>query len=113
MKNPRKYTEEEVRDTLMRRIKSCAKEWASYPDKTPQEIADGVAFSILAILDGCSTGCPGFYLYAAVHEDDEKYHKDRGENWIEPETSLASFHLHDHYHAAEPEEETEEFKFDQ
>lgn len=98
MDKPRAYTPEEVRDTLLNSIRETAKYWAEQPNKTPLEIANGVAFSILATLDGCQVGCPGFSLKVAVHEDDKQYHKDRGENWYKNGQSLGCFFLHDHFH---------------
>lgn len=46
--------------TFLGAVRDAANFWGSLKDKTPQEIADGVAFSILVALDGDTVGCPPF-----------------------------------------------------
>lgn len=54
-------------------------------DCTPLRMCEGVAFSILGLLDGVSVGIPGFALVPSPHPDDMQYHKDNGENWYPSE----------------------------
>jgi hypothetical protein len=94
---PRAYTPEEARDLLLEVFTASATYWANLPDKTPKERCDGVVFSVLVALDGCSMDLPAFDLIVSSHPDDPEYHKALGENWFEPEQRL-SFALHEHLH---------------
>lgn len=73
-----KVTPDELRDELLQVFRYIAKSWARYPDTdtatgtvmTIEDRCDGVAFSILAQLDGVGQ-LPSFDLVAHVHPDDE------------------------------------------
>lgn len=100
---PRAYTADEVRDMLLDHIRASARYWAELPDFdkatgrgiTVQDRCEGVAFSILSTLDGCSY-LPAFDLAACPHEDDKAYHQSEGENWIEPGTTISDM-LHERF----------------
>ena len=47
------YSEKEVRDKFLRKIKSITDCWSNYEGKSSKERCEGVAFSILALIDGC------------------------------------------------------------
>jgi hypothetical protein len=104
---PRAYTAEEVRDMLLSHVRAVAQYWANLPESDPatgksHTIADrceGVAFSILSMLDGCSMGLPAITLKLDPHEDDQAFLQSEGENWFEPGMEL-SFMLHEHFHQA-------------
>ena len=73
-----KMDPDELRDELLRGIRDRVNYWAALPDfdaaigrtYTVWDRCDGVAFSILAMLDGISD-LPAFDLTAHVHPEDE------------------------------------------
>ncbi len=78
MPETEKMSPEDLRDELLAEIRSIVLYWARLPDidratGTPLSIegrCDGVAFSILTLLDGASSMSP-FDLIARVHPDDD------------------------------------------
>lgn len=48
----REYTTDEVRDLFLQRIWAYIEYWDNLPHKTTTERLEGLAFSILAMLDG-------------------------------------------------------------
>ena len=84
-----KITPEDLRDELIDAIRNINRYW-SKQDGTKQDICDGVAFSILVLLDGCSSAMPcSFDLTAHVHPDDE----DQSYEGV-----VISDMLHEHYY---------------
>lgn len=97
MNEPRAYTTEEVRDKILSHMHNLVKFWAHESRVTDVEVKlDGLAFSILSMLDGCSINLPAFNLVPDPHPDDMEYHRENGDNWFEP-TPL-SFPLHEYWH---------------
>lgn len=102
---PRAYTEEEVRDMLLNQIRALAKYWAKLPDVDPvtgqeqtvQDRCEGVAFSILTMLDGCGMTMPAITLKLDPHEEDKEYCQENGANWFEPGMEISEM-LHEHFH---------------
>lgn len=93
---PRAYTKEEMTDMFLQSVRSIANCWAQYPDKTPEERCNGVAFSILATIDGTSIALPAFNLTPVPHPDDKQYHIDEGSNyWPDDVAFNAETYLHD------------------
>ena len=92
----RAYTTEEVRDQFMEHVRRLAAYWANLPDidsatgrpLTVRGRCEGVAFSILNVIDGTSMALPSFDLVAKPHEDDKEFHIENEENWIEPDTVI-------------------------
>ena len=93
---PRAYTAEEVRDQLLDTIRDSSKYWANLNDKTPQERCDGLAHSILALLDGCNMAMPGFMLTTDPHPDDKEFLRHHGENWYDK--TPMDFMLHEYFY---------------
>ena len=88
MTESRAYTQEEVREQLLGHIQHLCHYWATVkltdtPD-TIRERLDGLAFSILTMIDGCS-GLPAFDLIPAPHEEDKAFAINEGENWYDKE----------------------------
>lgn len=84
MDTPREYTLEEVRKKFLDAVRGIAQYWADerlVPDRTTQERCQGVAFSILVLLDGDDANLPGFALVPDPHPDDKEYCRGEGENW--------------------------------
>lgn len=78
---PRELTEDEVREQYLGLIQTYVRYWHNLPNKTCRERMEGLAFSMLVILDG-ESGLPGFIVAPCPHQDDKEYHKDQGDNWF-------------------------------
>jgi hypothetical protein len=104
---PRAYTEDEVRDLILDAIRTTAAYWASQPDVdsvgqplTIQGRCDGVAFSILTMLDGC-THLPAMTLKMDPAPEDAEFLRGEGENWFEPGMEICTM-MHEHFYRKEP-----------
>lgn len=105
MSEPRQWTEKEIREKFLRQVAGMSEYWAKLQPvdgtpKTVQERLDGLAFSILAMLDGCNIGIPGFIVAPAPHDDDKEYCINEGENWFPQQADLCDIGggLHELYH---------------
>ena len=78
----RPYTKEEVRQKFLTAIHCYVRFWSETKNKTPQERCDGLAFSILDMLDGCNVGFPAVDLVLSPHQDDENDAMENGANWF-------------------------------
>ena len=78
---PREMTEDEVRQEFLTHVRETVKYWADLPKYSDFDKCEGVAFSILTAIDGCSMALPGFMLIPAPHPDDKAYHEQQGKNW--------------------------------
>lgn len=101
--SPRPFTEAEVRAKFLRYIHGLVDYWYKEdrrPD--PREKLEGLAFSILVMLDGEAAALPGFTVVPRPHPDDTEYQKERGENWFPPlrlnEPCDIAGSLHDEFH---------------
>jgi hypothetical protein len=95
----RPITKEEMRDVLLYTIRDCADYWSKQPDRSERDRCDGLAFSILAILDGTSPGVPAFDLVVRPHPDNEAYCRERGLNWeVDGQVINDDVHLHNLYY---------------
>jgi len=100
-RKPRAYTAEEVRDQLIEHIWSHIRYWGSHdgsnvnPDRPKDDCLEGLAHSILVMLDGCAADMPAFKLVVDPHPDDKEFRRGEGEDWFEPGTEL-EFMLHEH-----------------
>ncbi len=93
----RAYTHDEVVSIIIDHSRMMAKYWANLPDKTPLERCEGVAFSILTLLDGSTMSLPGVDLILRPHESDKEYHIENGENYFEPDMIISTA-LHEFFH---------------
>lgn len=103
----RAYTEQEVIEKMMRKFRSIAHYWATTPLGSEHRFngpedelrwrCDGVAFTILAEMDGSSMNLPAMDIVLAPHPDDKQYCIDHDENWFEPEMRISTA-LHEHFH---------------
>lgn len=99
---PRAWTEDEVRDMIVQVARDTARYWTtvhpvSGPPPTVEDRCHGVAFSILAALDGCGMTLPAVKLVMDPHPDDKEFLRALGTNWFEPGTAVAAM-LHEFYH---------------
>lgn len=81
MDESREYTEEEIRHQYLKLVWSYIEYWLALPDKTCRQRLEGLAFSLLVIIDGESE-LPGFILAPFPHPDDKEYRKSKGQNWF-------------------------------
>lgn len=99
-KTSRALTEDEIRDRFLKQVHSMARYWAGLDgsnvseDSTPLYRTEGLAFSILAAIDGCSMAVPAFKLIADPHPEDQSFHEENDENYY-PEGVDISGGLHE------------------
>lgn len=77
----RQYTKEEVREQFLAQVRVVYNYWAMLPCKSDIERCEGVAFSMLNILDGTSAALPAFNLSVCPHHDDKAFLIGEGENY--------------------------------
>lgn len=110
---PRAYTAEEAREKFLEAVRAAVHFWVHAklnPDPERSEIqhrCDGVAFSILNVIDGTTGGMPCLDLVLRPHEDDKAYCEGEGENWFEDGQVINDDddYLHDHYYKKEADEQ--------
>jgi hypothetical protein len=71
---------DEVQERFLQQVRVSVQYWQHLPDKTVGERLEGLAFSIMAILDGVSS-LPVFIVAPLPHPDDKEFHRDEGEHW--------------------------------
>lgn len=77
----REYTKDEVRLQFLDQVRTVCHYWAGLPGKSDIERCEGVAFSILNIIDGTSAALPAFNLSVVPHPDDKEFLVGEGENY--------------------------------
>ncbi len=78
----RQYTKEEVREKFIRQVNAMCAYWSELEGYDKKSAVEGVAFSILNILDGGSLGLPAFIVAPLPAEEDKDYSKEHNENWF-------------------------------
>ena len=78
----KELTNDEVRERFLRHVAGIVEWW----DKetriaSTREKLEGVAFSILAAIDGYALALPKFVLAPDPHPDDKAYRKKHDEDW--------------------------------
>ena len=83
MSNPREYTAEEAKDRFLKHVQAMVEYWVEHGREAGdmENSVRGVAFSILAAIDGSACALPAWVLAPRPHEDDKEYREKRGENW--------------------------------
>jgi len=103
-KEPHEYTTEEARQIFLKKVWDYVEYWdkESRADDARSKL-EGLAFSMLVILDGGATDLPGFAVVPCPHESDKKFHEEEGEPWFRPcgeiEGDIAGS-LHELFHDA-------------
>lgn len=90
---PRAYTVDETQEMFIDYIKHLVEYW-NENNGTKRECLEGLAFSILTMLDGEAGALPGFKVMPYPHEDDKEYYILKGENYFNPNIDIAGI-LHD------------------
>ena len=78
--SPRALTRDEIRSKFLAHVRAMVRYWAKQPG-TAAERCEGVAFSVLTMLDGCAADLPAFRIVADPHPDDRAFREEQGENW--------------------------------
>lgn len=89
MAEPREKTREEIRAEFLRHIWNMVRYWdelgpdplGKFPERTQRDRLAGLAFSILATIDGCSPEVTGFLMIPNPHPSDKQFLWNTGENW--------------------------------
>ena len=81
---PHELSENEIREKFLKHVWEMIEAWR----KSGADPLAGLAFSILAAIDGASITVPGFHMIPVSDKTNIKSHKERGENWypISPST---------------------------
>lgn len=102
---PHAYTESEARTIFVQYVWNCIAYWTN-DARTPTLSGkmEGLAFSILVMLDGESC-LPGFKVIPNLVEGDVDYYKQNGDNWF-PETDIGGC-LHEVFCECDPKKAEE------
>jgi len=80
---PREYTREEVKEKFLKYIWGLIEYWEKETNRSDlRKQMEGLAFSILVLLDGGSIVLPGFIVCPYPAPEDKDYCKDQGCNWF-------------------------------
>ena len=76
---PKEYTEEEIREIYLRAVWERVRYWDD--DRFSRKDAlEGVAFSILSMMDGCSLDVPPYKVSPIIDIDDINFDLEHGNN---------------------------------
>jgi hypothetical protein len=75
---PREITTEENRYLLLKHFAGLVDYWEKVDERNCREKMEGLLFSVLAALDGCSAGLPGFAIIPLGTEEDIAFAKETG-----------------------------------
>lgn len=83
MTEPREYTPEEIRDQFLNHMRHLVDYWSGEDvgTRSTKDRLDGLAFSFLSMIDGCSMAMPGFRIFPTCHPTDPDYLREHDENW--------------------------------
>lgn len=89
------YTADEALSHYMDHVRAMVKYWAHLPEidqatgraMTIEDRCEGVAFSILTMIDGCSA-LPGLNLTLDPHPDDKAHHIAEGNQYYQPDMCI-------------------------
>lgn len=77
------YTEDEVRDMFLRHVWDMINYWDEVKENK-REAMEGLAFSLLAALDGGVPQLPAFIVCPIPNGEDKDYLISQGQNWFPP-----------------------------
>ena len=93
----REYTAKEVRAKFLESIRNSVHYWSRIAESQDEyERAEGLAFSILNIIDGCAD-MPRLDMVVKPHPDDKQYHIDVGENYYPDGVVINETMLHEEF----------------
>lgn len=91
----REYTAEEGCALFLDQLATIAHFWAKESRATSAvDKCNGVVFSILALLDGCTGEFPACSILLEPHPEDKEFYQENGENWWPEKLDITprSFH---------------------
>ena len=96
---PREYTHAEIRQQIYEHFRAMVNYWEN-ESRQPgvHEKLEGLAFSLLAMIDG-DTMLPGFSLVPRTCKEDKEYYKSEGENWYPITKDLKNDICHGEMHS--------------
>jgi hypothetical protein len=81
MSEPREYTEDEIREKFIKHIWSLIDYWHKIHNKSEKEKMEGLAFSILAALDGGAMALPSFIVAPMPAKADKEFYINNNMNY--------------------------------
>ncbi|KKN46557.1 hypothetical protein LCGC14_0671510 [marine sediment metagenome] len=84
----------EVREKFLDYVRNLTVYWEKVSNKSSFEKLQGLAFSIMVLIDG-GTMMPGFDIVCRPHPDDEEYHKDQGTDWYPDGVVINKCQMHE------------------
>lgn len=90
----RELTEEEMREQFLIGIHDRVEYWNNQKSDTLDKL-EGLAFSILSMIDGCSMDLPGYNLSPISDEETIEYLKRNGENYYPVNSPDIGGYLHE------------------
>lgn len=109
MRRVHELTDKECRKRFLKTVWCYIDSWdKSSTATTSRKKLEGLAFSLLALLDGCDDDLPAFIVAPIGDHTDPEYHKKRGESWwptnsdIQAQADMGGF-LHDDFYKHQPE----------
>lgn len=100
----RAMTREEMVNAYLDQIDASVRYWLSRGD-SPRELAYGIVFSMLVLLDG-ESGLPGCDVIPHPHPDDMAHYKAAGDNWIPVGIDICDGELHSRWAQRRAKNET-------
>lgn len=95
---PRAFTPAEARVLFLENIERIVQHWANDKrTKTALDKCDGVAYSILTLIDGDHGSFPAMDLRMSPNPTDKDDCIKHGENWYEPGQIINNCALHEEY----------------
>jgi hypothetical protein len=85
----RPFTPEECREMFMSHVRAMVRYWQNETRADRNEAIEGMAHSMLCMIDGVSGGLPAFQLIPYSHPDDKQYHIDNNENYWPDDVDIA------------------------
>lgn len=86
----REKVADEIAAELIEHIRELISFWESTETSSLEKL-NGLAFSILAALDGCSDGVPSFIVAPYAHPEDKQFHIENGTNYYPENHELEEF----------------------
>lgn len=104
--SPHEMTIEEITEEFLGLVWSYIDYWKNLPNINTDARLEGLAFSLLVILDGGSS-LPAFIVAPNPHLQDKEYHISEGGNWYPenygvPIRGDISGSLHEFFHMSNP-----------